>query len=84
MFTLVSPQVLAEFNVPKSRRTGTTILNGCDLLQAGNRGLCVKDVTEPDSAESTEITERSGPKLRKTADNYDLSIPIFSSVTGSI
>ena len=47
-------------------------------------GLCVKAVTEPDSAESTEITERSGPKLRKTADNYDLPIPIFSSVTGSI
>ena len=46
--------------------------------------LCVKAVTEPDSAESTEITERSEPKLRKTADNYDLPIPIFSSVTSSI
>ena len=46
--------------------------------------LCVKAVTEPDSAESTEITERSGPNLRKTADNYDIPIPVFSSVTGSI
>ena len=55
-------------------------LNGISLIL----GLCVKAVTEPDSAESTEITERSGPKLRKTADNYDHPIPIFNSVTGSI
>ena len=40
-------------------------------------GLCVKAVTEPDSAESTEITERD---LRKMADNYDVPIPGFRSV----
>ena len=39
--------------------------------------LCVKAVTEPDSAESTEITERPGPKLRKMANNYDLPIPVL-------
>ena len=38
--------------------------------------LCVKAVTEPDSAESTEITERPGPNLRKIANNYDLPIPV--------
>ena len=46
-------------------------------------GLCVKAVTEPDSAESTEITERPGPNLRKIANKYDLLLPV-SSGTGSI
>ena len=34
--------------------------------------LCVKAVTEPDSAESTEITERPGTSLRKIANKYVL------------
>ena len=38
--------------------------------------LCVKAVTAPDSAESTEITERPGPNLRKIANNYDIPIPV--------
>ena len=45
--------------------------------------LCVKAVTEPDSAESTENTERPGPNLRKIANKYDLLLPV-SSGTGSI
>ena len=45
--------------------------------------LCVKAVTEPDSAESTQITERPGPNLRKIANKYDLLLPV-SSGTGSI
>ena len=40
------------------------------------RRLCVKAVTEPDSAESTEITEWSRPNLRKMANNYDLPIHV--------
>ena len=46
--------------------------------------LCVIAVTGPDSAESTEITELPGPNLRKMANNYDLPMPVFSSVTGWI
>ena len=38
--------------------------------------LCVKAVTEPDSVESTEITERPGPNLQKMVNNYDLPIPV--------
>ena len=45
--------------------------------------LCVKAVTEPDSAETTENTERSGPNLRKLANKYDLLLPVCSG-TGSI
>ena len=44
--------------------------------------VCVKAVTETDSAESTEITELPGPNLRKMANNYDFPIPVFSSITG--
>ena len=47
------------------------------------KGLCVKAVTEPDSAESTENTEWPGPNLRKIANKYDLLLPV-SSGTGSI
>ena len=46
-------------------------------------GLCVKAVTEPDSAESTENTERPGPNLRKIANKCDLLLPV-SSGTGSM
>ena len=51
-------------------------------MNVGNGRLCVKAVTEPDSAESTEITERPGPNLRKIANKYDILLPV-SSGTGS-
>ena len=43
-----------------------------------NNRLCVKAVTEPDSAESTENTERPGPNLRKIANKYVLLLPVSS------
>ena len=54
-----------------------------DPGQRGTERLCVKAVTEPDSAESTENTGRPGPNLRKKAKKYDLLLPV-SSGTGSI
>ena len=47
------------------------------LLRTSER-LCVKAVTEPDSVESTENTERPGPNLRKIANKYDLLLPVSS------
>ena len=50
----------------------------------GSKRLGLKAVTGPNSAEATEITEWSGPNLRKSTGNYDLPIPGFSAVTGKV
>ena len=45
--------------------------------------LSIKNITGPDPANFTESTEDSGPGLRSLSENDDLSVPEFSSGTGS-
>ena len=45
--------------------------------------LCVKAVTEPDSAESTEITDPVRTEPTEYNGKIRFPIPVFSSVTGS-
>ena len=76
------------FTMPKkkARKKYKTKRDACLMLGAFlimSIRLCVKAVTEPDSAESTENTERPGLNLRKIANKYDLLLPV-SSGTGSI
>ena len=42
-----------------------------------------KNITGPDPAKFTESTERSGPGLRNLSENDGLSVPEYSSGSGS-
>ena len=45
--------------------------------------LSIKNITGPDPAKFTESTEGSGPGLRNLSENDYLSVPEFSSGSGS-
>ena len=47
------------------------------------QGLSIKTITGPDPAKFTESTEASGPGLRNLTENDALSVPEYSSGTGS-
>ena len=65
--------------------TGT---GGLSVIFCGNKTsqilwLSIKNITGPDPAKFTESTEGSGPGLRNLSENDYLSVPEFSSGSGS-